>query len=235
MAFSGPPWMPGWACRSPSMPSGVIQPSTMARLGSPPGEMLSWAMTPCIEAVTEAPPGDVRASLGCTRRSLMPLNVVIQGELVGMRPQAHGLRLVLAFVIDEGLDQLFGEDIAAHEEGVVVFQATERLIERPGYGGHALHLFGREVVDVLVERFAGVDAVEHSVQSRHQHAGEGQIGVRRRVGRAELDAFGLGAGRVHRYAAGSRTVAPRVRQVDRSFVAGHEPLITIGGRRDDGR
>src|ERR1035437_5444207 len=146
MAFSGPPWILGWACRSPSMPSGVIHPSAMARLGSPPGEMLTCTMAPCIRVV-------------CTRQSLMPLDVVIQRELVGMRAQAHRLRFVLAFVIDEGFDQFLGEDVAAHEETMVVFQAAQGFVERPGHGGHALHLFRRKVVDILVERFAGVDAV----------------------------------------------------------------------------
>ena len=35
MAFIGPPWMPGCACRSPSMPSGEIQPSAIGTLGKP--------------------------------------------------------------------------------------------------------------------------------------------------------------------------------------------------------
>src|ERR1035438_9594665 len=123
MALSGPPWMLGWACRSPSMPSGVIQPSTMARLGNPPGEMLTCTIEPCMRRT------GLLACLGGTGQEACPtyLDVVIQRELVGMRAQADRLRFVLAFVIDEGFDQLLGEDVAAQEEAVVVFQAAQGL------------------------------------------------------------------------------------------------------------
>src|SRR5689334_14374386 len=39
-----------WGCawRSPSSPSGLMNASEIARLGSPPSEMLTWTMAPSI-------------------------------------------------------------------------------------------------------------------------------------------------------------------------------------------
>src|SRR5260370_12779189 len=84
------------------------------------------------------------------------LNVVVQRELVRMRPQPDGVRFVLALVVDECLDQLLTEHIALRKEAVIVFEAIQRLLERRRHGWHILHLFGREIVDVLVERLAGL-------------------------------------------------------------------------------
>ena len=43
-------------------------------------------------------------------------DVVVQRELVGMRAQTDRVGLVLALVVDEGLDQFFGEDVALQQE-----------------------------------------------------------------------------------------------------------------------
>src|SRR5215470_6201974 len=85
------------------------------------------------------------------------LDVVIQGELVRMRPQAHGIRFVLALVVDVGFDQFRAEYIALQQEAVVVFQAVERFVERCRHRRHRLHLLRRQIVDVLVQRLARVD------------------------------------------------------------------------------
>src|SRR6266542_2187302 len=63
-------------------------------------------------------------------RALHKLDVVIEGELVRMRTQPHSLRFVLALVIDVRLDQLFSENIAAHQEPMIVFEAREGFVER---------------------------------------------------------------------------------------------------------
>jgi hypothetical protein len=90
--------------------------------------------------------------------------------------------------------------------------------------------FRRQVVDVLVQRIARIDLVLDAVDHRHQHRREGQVRIAARVGAAELDPLGLGAGAVHRDAAGRRAVALRVGQVDRRLVARHQPLVAVGGR-----
>src|SRR5690349_10792439 len=124
-ALSGPPWIWGFAWESPSIPRGPTIPSAMGRLGTPPREMLTWMIVPvivgqtplvCLLVVPPAGPGGPAQTRGSA------LHVVVERELVRMRPQPYGIRLVLAFVIDEGLDQLFGEDIALQQEGVIVFE-----------------------------------------------------------------------------------------------------------------
>ena len=69
----------------------------------------------------------------------------------------------------------------------------------------------------------------------HQHRRERQVRVAARIRAAELDPLGLGAGAVHRDAAGRRAVALRVGQVDRRFVARHQPLVAVGRRVGEGQ
>src|SRR5437773_6626871 len=137
----------GCACRSPAIPTGVIKPSGIARLGSPPGEILTWTMVPSMRPPVTVP----------------TLNVVIQGEFVRMRPQPHRVGFILALVIDERLDQFFGENVALQQESVVVFQTAQRLVKRSRHGWYGLHFFRREIVDVLVERLPRPNPVGHAI------------------------------------------------------------------------
>src|SRR5581483_3576933 len=113
--------------------------------------------------------------------------VVVQGELHRMRPEAHRVDLVLALPRDPGLDEVLAEDVALEQELVVRLERVERLRERPG------HLLDAVVVleKVEVGRLARVEAALDAVEARHQHGGEGEIRVRRRIRAAELDALRL--------------------------------------------
>jgi hypothetical protein len=62
-------------------------------------------------------------------RELTNSDVVVQREFVRMRPQPNGIRLVLALVLDERLDQIFAKDIAPQQELVIVSQAIQSLFE----------------------------------------------------------------------------------------------------------
>src|SRR5206468_5479113 len=55
------------------------------------------------------------------------LNVIIQRELVRMRPQPDGVHFFLALVPDPGADDVAGEHVALEQELVVFFQAIERF------------------------------------------------------------------------------------------------------------
>src|SRR5580658_10631750 len=57
--------------------------------------------------------------------------VVIQGELVGMRPQCHRIHFVLALVRNVHVDQVLGEHATLEEELVVDFECVEHLGQRP--------------------------------------------------------------------------------------------------------
>ncbi len=112
--------------------------------------------------------------------------------------------------------------------------AASASSREPGADGIFGQFLGRQVVDVLVQRLARVDLVLDAVEARHQHGGEGEVAVAGRVRGAELDALGLGRGGVHRDADGGAAVAARVGQVDRGLVAGHQPLVGVGGRVGEG-
>ena len=111
-------------------------------------------------------------------------------------------------------------------------QAVERLLERRADVRHLLRLFRRQVVEVLVDRVARVDLVLHAVQARHQHRGEREVGVRRRIREAHFDAAAVRARHV-RDAAGRRAVARRVGEVDRRLEARHQALVRVGARVGD--
>ena len=90
----------------------------------------------------------------------------------------------------------------------------------PGvWGDLAPARLGRQVEEVLLNRLGRLDLVLDAVEAGEQHRRERQIRVAAGVGAAELDALGLGAGRVERDPAGGRPVALGVHQVDRRLVA----------------
>src|SRR5712671_4132477 len=110
--------------------------------------------------------GTKKAQHRCWAEGLIegyPLNVVVQSELERMRTQADRVHFLLALVLDVGLDQLFGEDIALEHEGMVLLQAVERFIERARHGWNLRQLLRPEVVDVLIERLTWIDLVLDAV------------------------------------------------------------------------
>ena len=162
-------------------------------------------------------------------------NVVVERELVRMRPQPDRLGFRFPLVIDESLEQFLGENIALEQELMVLFEAAQRFFERPRHGRNRLHFLRRQIVDILIERFARLDLVQHAIEARHQHGGKREIRIAGRIRRTELHALGLRARRIHRNAAGRRAVAARISQIHRRFIAGHQPFVAVRGRRNDRR
>src|SRR5271157_1343267 len=95
--------------------------------------------------------------------------VKIEEELVRHRPQVHRGQLALALVGDPGFDNVLGEHVALEQEFVVSFQGVEHLAQRARGAFDLLGLFGLEVVQVLVDRIAGVDLVLDAIQAGHEH------------------------------------------------------------------
>ncbi len=54
------------------------------------------------------------------------LDVEVEGELPGMRAQPDGIHLVLPLVLDPGLDQVRGEDVALQQKVVVLLERVQR-------------------------------------------------------------------------------------------------------------
>ena len=154
------------------------------------------------------------------------LAVEVHRELVGVRADLDAVGL-FAPELDVGGDQVVGEDASAGEEGVVGLERVERLVERCRDGGDVRELLRRELVEVAVDRLAGVQLPLDPVQPGHQHRREGEVGIGERVGRTELHSFGLRRGGVHRDAYGGRAVALGVLEQDGRLVARDQPAVGV--------
>ena len=87
---------------------------------------------------------------------------------------------------------------------------------------------GTDVVEVLLHRLGQLVALLDALEPRREQDREGQVGVARRVGAAQLHARGLLlAGVVERHPHERRAVAARPGAVDRRLVAGHQALVGV--------
>src|SRR5215813_15444832 len=82
------------------------------------------------------------------------LNIVIQGELVGMWAQAHRVHFLGSLVLDIGIEQVFSKDIAFEQEGVIFLQRIQSFVERSRHGRNFCQLLRTQIVDVLIQRLA---------------------------------------------------------------------------------
>ncbi|MNQ54308.1 hypothetical protein D3C85_683730 [compost metagenome] len=137
------------------------------------------------------------------------------------------------FQRDVAVDEIIIHDAALLEEGAVGVEGFQSFLQRTGDLGDRAALFRRQVVEVLVGGRARIDAVLDAVQTGHQQGDEGQVGVAHRVGEAGFQTLGLGRGDV-RDADRGRTVAGRIGQLHRGFIAGHQTLVGVGGRVGEG-
>src|SRR6266849_6989997 len=135
--------------------------------------------------------------------------------------------------LDVHLDEIVVEHPAGFEELAVLVEIAERLAQRPAHRGDLLELARRQVVEVLVDRRAGIELVLDAVETRHQHRRERKIRIGERIGIAYLDALALGRGG-ERNAAPGRAVAHRICQQHRRLEPRHQPLVGVRGRVGEG-
>ncbi|EAP77703.1 hypothetical protein ISM_05400 [Roseovarius nubinhibens ISM] len=134
---------------------------------------------------------------------------------------------------DIAVDLVFGEHVTGEQIVVIGLQLFHGFAQAATDGGDAFELFGRQVVEVLVHGFAGVDLGLDTVEAGHQQRGKGEVGVRRRIGEAGLDAFCLGAlGPWDPDAA--RPVAGRIGAQNGGFETGDQTLVAVGRRVGEG-
>ena len=146
-----------------------------------------------------------------------------------MRPQAQRVVFFL-FHVDPVGDEVVVEDVAAQQEGMIGLERFDRAAKRIGHAGDLGEFFRRQFVKIFVERIAGIDAVLDSIETGEKHRGEGEIRIRRRIGRAELDPFRFRTRRIGRNSNRSGTIARGIGEIDRRFESGDEPLVAVGGR-----
>src|SRR5262245_44345421 len=84
-------------------------------------------------------------------------DVEVERELPRMRPQADRVDLVLALVVDPGLDEVTREHVALEQERMVVLEVVEDDVERARELLDLARLLRGQLVEVLVHRVAGVD------------------------------------------------------------------------------
>src|SRR5205085_10330551 len=101
---------------------------------------------------------------------------------------------LLHLEFDIAVDEVVVEYAAGFEELAVLVEIVERLAQRPAHRLDLLEFLTRQIVEVLVDRWAPVELAADAVDSRHQHGGETEIGIAQRIGVTHLDALALGRG-----------------------------------------
>ena len=86
-------------------------------------------------------------------------DIEVHLELVGVRAEADRVDLVLALPLDPRLDEVLGEHATLKQEVVVDLQGAEHLGQRAGDRLDLGVLLRGELVEVLVDRLRGLDAV----------------------------------------------------------------------------
>src|SRR5438093_6683940 len=99
-------------------------------------------------------------------------NVEIESEFPWMRPQPNGIDLVLAFVVDPGVDQILGEHAAFEQKAMILFQSIEDDVQGAGKLLDLRRLFGLELVQINIHRLARIDLVPNAVEAGHQACGK---------------------------------------------------------------
>src|SRR3984893_6471270 len=157
---------------------------------------------------------------------------VIHLELDGMRRVLETDDL-LHLELGIGVEEIVVEHAARFQELAVLVEIAERLAQRRAHGRDLLELARGQIVEVLVDRRAGIELVLDAVETRHQHRRKRKIRIGERIGGADLDALALGRGG-ERNAASGRAIAHRIGQQHRRLEPGHQALVGIGGRVGEG-
>src|SRR5262245_52636698 len=153
------------------------------------------------------------------------LNVVIEVELVRVGAQRDRIHLFFPLVTDPSFDHILGEDVALDQKCMIGLQRVECLLQRARRRSYASGFLERKVVKVFIDGLPWIDTVLDPIEAGHQHRRECQVTVAGGVGRTELDTFCAWVGRIHRNPTAGGTVALRIDQIDRRFVAGHQSTV----------
>src|SRR5690349_12163708 len=107
---------------------------------------LSWSGAPsCALVLYNADASQNRTMAGAQGRGVSV--VVVQVELIGMRPQPERIDLVLALVIDPRPNEIVREHLASCEKRVILLERLQGLFERTRRLSRAFQLLSRHLVD----------------------------------------------------------------------------------------
>ncbi len=65
--------------------------------------------------------------------------------------------------------KLFVEDVAAQQERMIGLERFDRAAKRIGHAGDLREFFRRKLVEIFVERIAGINSVLDSIETGEQH------------------------------------------------------------------
>src|SRR5213594_459542 len=214
-----PEWMPWMLASRGQLPGRYL------RAGHVLTVLALWTSTPLFRHRTTA------VVCGCARDP-RPLGsgVHVPVELVRRGPQ-RGLQVLVELQLLVLLQEVLREDRL--QEHVVRLQVLDRFLQGTGQLADAvlLALARTEMVQVLVDRVAGVDLPLDAVQAGAQHRREREVRVAGRVRRAVLDALrGLDPLVVHRDPDVRAAVALRPGDEHGRLVTRHEPAVRVRRR-----
>jgi hypothetical protein len=94
-----------------------------------------------------------------------------------MRPEPDRVDLGLALVAHVGLNHVSREHVAGEQERVVGLERVQARLERPWDASDRRERLLRQLVDVSVERLAGVELALDPVEPREHQSGESEVGA----------------------------------------------------------
>src|SRR4029450_7683408 len=93
------------------------------------------------------------------------------------------------FHVDPVGDELFVEDVATQEEGMICLERFNCAPKRVGHAGDLGEFFRWQLVKIFVKGIAGVHAVLDSIEPRKKHRREGEVRICSGVRCAEFNTF----------------------------------------------
>src|SRR2546425_1075772 len=139
-------------------------------------------------------------------------SVVIEEELVGMRPECDRVDILGPVHREPDVDEILREDATVEQEGMVGLQRRQRFLQGSRRVFHVLPLRRLELVQIHVHRLRRLDLVLDAIQPSHQQRRQRQVRVCGRIGGPELEPLRLRRRRIHRDAADRRAGALGVGQ-----------------------
>src|SRR5256886_16826117 len=141
-------------------------------------------------------------------------NVVIQEELVGMRPQRDRIDLLGPLVGQPRLDYVLGEHAPLEQEVVVRFERGQRFRQRARRVLDVLALFRLELVQIHVHRLWRVSLALYTGPAPPEERGEREGPLSPRIGRPGRGPLRLRRPRGHRCAGDSLPASPGIEEVE---------------------
>src|SRR5690606_1362274 len=127
---------------------------------------------------------------------------------------------------NKAVDLIVIEHAASLEEFTILVERLQCFTQRTTDGRDLLKLLGGKVVKILIHGLTWMNLVLDAVKASHQQSSKTQIRVCGRIRETNFQTLGLR--RIAKWnTARSRTVARRIGQQNRGFIAWNQTLVRI--------